>query len=670
MEHFPILRDLVLVYAVSALVVYLFHLLRQSPIIGFLVTGVLVGPSGLGLVSDMETVRLLAEIGVMLLLFSIGLEFSLRKLAQVRRVVLLSGPIQILATIAVVVLALRLAGVDTGLALVVGFLIALSSTAMIVRILLERGEVDSLHGRVCLGILILQDLAVVPMMVLIPHLGASSENWVEILKSVGLAFAILVAIFLVARFLFPRLVRRIVGTRSKELFIIAVLVAFLGIAWISTEAGFSLALGGFLAGFILSTSEYSHQIFSEIRPLRDSLNSLFFVSIGMLVEPAFIVGNLGTVLSVIALVILGKFVITTFAVALAGLPLPVTIITGLTLAQIGEFSFIMLEQAFHVGLIPDDWYQLLITCAVSTMMLTPLMVSLARRLAGNRTLVKLAAQGSRRAAIRELDREEPDVADHVVICGFGVSGRNIALALDASRIRYLVLELNPVTVKEWKGKGLPIHFGDCTDVEILEHAGIRRARVIVLAISDPFALRRAVPLTRSLNPEIVILTRVKRLSEIDELYNLGADEIVPEEFEGSIELLTRILRLFNFPRDSIAAEVRRIRETRYDLFREARRTIPRLRLSEDLEVFTETFTVPEGSPLAGLQIAQSNLRQRSGALVLGIVRDNIPINNPPADHQILPGDSLVLSGTKEQLKAAIGLIRGDTLAVMVESPPA
>lgn len=659
-----------LVYAVSAVVVYLFHLLRQSPIVGFLVTGVLVGPSGLGLVSEVETVRVLAEIGVMLLLFSIGLEFSIRKLAQVRRVVLLSGPVQIIASITLVTLALTLAGVDTGLALVTGFLIALSSTAMIVRILLDRGEVDSLHGRVCLGILILQDLAVVPMMVLIPHLGSSQESWFEILKAVGVAFAILILIFLIARYVFPRVVRRIVAMRSKELFIISVLLAFLGIAWVSSEAGFSLALGGFLAGFILSTSEYSHQIFSEIRPLRDSLNSLFFVSVGMLVDPAFIIANLGSVFSVIGLVILGKFVITTFAAALAGLPIPVTIITGLTLAQIGEFSFIILEQAFHFGLVPDAWYQLLITCAVATMILTPLMVAGGRRLAGSRAIGRLAAQSARQLAIRELDREEPGRADHVVICGFGVSGRNIALALEANEIRYLVLELNPTTVREWKAKGIPIHFGDCTDAEILEHAGIRQARVIVLAVSDPFALRRAAPLARSLNPEIVILTRVKRLSEIDELYNLGANEVVPEEFEGSIELLTRILRLFNFPRDLIASEVRRIREERYDLFRDNKKTIPRLRLSEELDVFTETFAVPNGSPLAGLRIAESNLRRDSGALILGIIRDNVPINNPTADDQILAGDNLVLSGTKQQLKDAIGLIRGDISPATVPSPPA
>lgn len=662
MEHIPFLRDLVLVYAVSAVVVYLFHHLRQSPIIGFLVTGVLVGPSGLGLVSDVETVRLLAEIGVMLLLFSIGLEFSIQKLARVRRIVLISGPIQIGATIGLVTFSLHLGGVRPADAVVVGFLIALSSTAMILKLLLDRGEVDSLHGRVCLGILILQDLAVVPMMVLIPHLGASEEGWVEILASVGVAFAILLLIYVIARYAFPRLVRRIVSTRSKELFIISILLAFLGTAWVSSEAGFSLALGGFLAGFILSTSEYSHQIFSEIRPLRDSLNSLFFVSIGMLVDPSFIVGHVIEVLTVIALIVLGKFVITTLAGVLAGLPIPVTVITALTLAQIGEFSFIILEQASHYDLIRPDSYQLLLTCAVATMMLTPLMIASGRRLAGTRAISWLAAQSARQLAIQELDREEPGAADHVVLCGFGVSGRNIARVLEANQIRFLALELNPATVREWKAKGVPIHFGDCTDSEILEHAGIRQARVIVLAVSDPFALRRAVRLSRTMNPEIVILTRVKRLSEIDELYGLGANEVVPEEFEGSIELLTRILRLFHLPRDLIAAEIRSIRETRYDLFRDTRRTIPRLRLSQDLDVFTETCAVPESSSLAGIRIADSDFRRRSGALILGIIRGNLTINNPPPDQQIRVRDVLVLSGTKDQLKKAIELIRGGTPA--------
>ncbi len=658
MEHFPYLRDLVLVYAVSAVVVYLFHRFQQSPIVGFLVTGVLVGPNGLSLISETETVRQLAEIGVMLLLFSIGLEFSIRKLLEVRRVVLLTGPLQVLATVAVVVAVSRLFDYPLGPAAMLGFFVALSSTAMVVKILLDRGELDSLPGRVCLGILILQDLAVVPMMVLIPHLGTSEQSTVAALQSVGTAFLAIFTIFVAARWGFPRLMRQVVGSRSKELFVIAVLLAFLGIAWLSAEAGFSLALGGFLAGLILSASEYSHQIFSEIRSLRDSLNSLFFVSIGMFVDPGYVLDHLGLLVTTVLLIILGKFVITTGAIVVTGLPGAVGVVSGLSLAQTGEFSFIILEQGSRHGLFPGEWYQLLISAAVTTMILTPGTMLLARRLGATRLAGRFAVQTARLAAIRELDEEEPGIADHVIICGFGVSGRNIARVLASLRIRYTILELNPQTVREWKQRGEPIHFGDCTDSEILEHAGIRSARVIVFAISDPFALRRAVKTARMLNPDLVILTRVKRVVEIDELYDLGANEVVPEEFEGSIELLTRILRLFNFPRDLIAAEIRTIREDRYGVFRDAKPTIPRLRLSENLDVYTETVQVPEDSPLRGLRLSDSDLRRKSGALILGIIRSGRSINNPTGEDIIQAGDHLVLSGTKQQLREALGMIRG------------
>lgn len=658
MEHFPYLRDLVLVYAVSGVVVYLFHRIRQSPIVGFLVTGVLVGPHGLSLISDSETVRQLAEIGVMLLLFSIGLEFSIRKLLEVKKVVLLTGPLQIVATVVTVVVVSQVLQFPLGPAVMLGFFAALSSTAMVVKILLDRGELDSLPGRVCLGILILQDLAVVPIMVLIPHLGSEDQPIGAIIQSVATAFLVIVLMFVAARWVFPRLMRQAVSTRSKELFIITALLAFLGIAWISTELGFSLALGGFLAGLILSASEYSHQIFSDIRSLRDSLNSLFFVSVGMLVDPGYILDHLNFVLGAVLLIIVGKFVITNLAIVTTGLPGAVAVVSGLSLAQTGEFSFIILEESSRYGIFPPNWYQMLISAAVATMILTPGLMVLGRRLGASRLAGRFGSQSARLAAIRELDEEEPGIADHVILCGFGVSGRNIASVLASSGIRYTILELNPETVREWKSRGEPIHFGDCTDTEILLHAGVRTARVIVFAISDPFAMRRAVSSARNLNPELVILTRVKRVVEIDELYDLGANEVVPEEFEGSIELLTRILRLFNFPRDLIAKEIRTIREDRYGVFRDAKPTIPRLRLAEHLDVYTETVQVPEDSPLRGMRLAESDLRQKSGALILGIIRGGNSINNPTGEDHIQVRDLLVLSGTKHQLRDALGMILG------------
>ncbi len=656
-DQFHLLNDLLVAYLASGLIIYIFHRVGQSAIIGFLVTGVLAGPNGFGLVSDPKAVHVLAEIGVMLLLFSIGLEFSPQKLAGLRRIVLVTGPLQILATVSVALLATSLAGMSLVQGIAIGFFAAMSSTAMVVKILLDRGELDSVQGRACLGILIFQDLAVVPMIILIPHLTDRGNTWLSLVLEVSLSFLILGGIFVGARRLFPILMRHIVNVRSKELFVIAVILSFLGTAWLASLSGFSLALGGFLAGLILSASEYSQQIFSEIRPLRDILNSLFFISIGMLVNPEYLLQNLPLLTVVVLLLLSGKALIVTAAGLLTGISAPVAIVAGLSLAQVGEFSFIILEEASRAGLVSSQWYQILISSAVVTLMVTPALVSGSRRLASLRFAQRIDLFSSREKRLSELDEQTSEITDHVIICGFGVSGMNVAKALKTLRIQNLVLDLNPQVVRLGRSRGDTIFFGDCTDSSILEHAGIGSARALVLAISDPYSAKRTVRISRSLNSEILILVRTKRVSEIDELYDAGADEVIPEEFEVSIEMMTRILRSFNFPRDLIAAEVRRIREDRYGVFRESKATVPRLRLSSTLGVFVETVVLPEDSSLAGKQILETQLRERTGALILGIIRGGKPLNNPGADEHLHSGDSLVLSGTKQQLRAAIEFVK-------------
>lgn len=657
MEQFHFLKDLLVAYLASGLVIYLFHRIGQSAIVGFLVTGVLAGPYGLGLVSDTEAVHVLAEIGVMLLLFSIGLEFSPRKLAGLRSIVFFTGPLQILGTISLALLITSAAGLSLALGMVIGFFAAMSSTAMVVKVLMDRGELDSIHGRVCLGILILQDLAVVPMIVLISRFTDRGETWLTLLLEVALAFGLLGGIFFGARRLFPVLMRHVVNVRSKDLFVITIILAFLGTAWLASFSGFSLALGGFLAGLILSTSEYSQQIFSEIRPLRDILNSLFFLSIGMLVDPAYVFENLPLLALVVVLLIIGKTLIVTLSGLITAIPAAVAVVAGLSLAQVGEFSFILLEEASRAGLVSSELYQILISSAVATLVLTPALVSGSRRIASSRFTRRIDRFSRRRRGLSELNEQAQMLSDHVLICGFGVSGMNVAKVLKANRIPYLALELNPQAVKQAREQGEPIFFGDCTDTSILDHAGIGSARAITVAISDPYSAERAVRISRNLNPEILILVRTKRVSEIDSLYDAGANEVIPEEFEASIEMMTRILRSFNFPRDLIAAEVRRIREDRYGIFRDSKATVPRLRLSSKLHVFVETVLVSDDSPIVGQRIVDTQLRSRTGTLILGIIRGGRSLNNPEAEERLVAGDGLVLSGTKKQLKDAIDLIR-------------
>ena len=658
MSESGLLLDLVVVYGVGALVAFLFHKLRQTPLVGFLVTGMLVGPFGLSLVRDAEHVHVLAEIGVMLLLFSLGIEFSVKKLLQVRRVVFGAGPFQVLVTLVATMAVASYAGLPTRLAIFLGFLTAISSTAIVVKGLIEQGEVDSIHGKVSLGILIFQDLCVVPLVLVTPLLAQQASSWPEVMGAMGRALAIILAILLVSRYLSPMVLRAVVLTRNKELFVIASLWMLLVIALGVSAAGFSLALGAFLAGLVLSESEYAHQIFADMRPFRDGLNSLFFISIGMLVDPSFLWAHKGIVLIVIGAVLIGKATINFITVLAWGFPGPVAAMVGLGLAQIGEFSFVLLEAGYQSGLVTQDGYQIAISCAVATMGVTPALVWGSRHLASSSRFLSLSRSLSRKKRFRNLEAAASQLGDHTLICGFGVGGRSIARVLKANKIPYLVLELNALTVQQEKERGEPIYYGDCTDPDILARAGIEGSRVVVLSLSDPFATRQAVRTVRSLNPELVVLTRTHYAAEIDKLFDLGSDEVVADEFETSIELIARVLRLYNFPRNLVAAEIKSIREERYQMFRQQEITVPRFRLTGSLDVFFETYQVPSDSLLRGVSIAASQIRTKTGALVLGIVRESSGVANPGPEEVIRAGDLLFLSGTKPQLHKAEKLLGG------------
>ncbi len=602
-------------------------------------------------------VNTLAILGVMILLFSLGLEFSLKKLMETRVAVFITGPLQMAGTAIPVILLARHLGVSTGTGLIYGILIAVSSTTVLMKMLAERSEVDSLHGRIGLGISIFQDLCTVPMIVAIPLLASGEAVLPAVLTALGKAAVIIAAVVMVARYLFPVLLGGILRTRSKELFLITSVFMFLGTAWVTSIAGISLALGSFLAGLILSESEYGHQIFAEVRPFRDSLNSLFFISVGMLVDPVVIVRNLPAILGMSAALIIGKALITTVAAVASRVPLQVGILTGVALAQIGEFSFIILQASAAVGLVTARAYQTLLTSSLLTMVFTPVLFGVARGLVGRRDWQQTRWPAWAKAT--ETGLAAPAVLeDHVIICGFGVGGRNIARVLKANRIPYTVLDLNAQSVTEARDEGEPVLFGDCSSAHILELAGIRRARVIVFAISDPFAARLAVGVARRMNRELVILTRTKYVADMDALWDTGSTEVIAEEFEAALELVTRILRVYNAPRALVAAEIKSIRDLRFGIFREERATVPRIRLSSDVDVYTETWDVPQGSPWNGTTVADSRLRSDTGVLILGIIRENRTLNNPGPDEQIVSGDRLVLSGTKEQLRKAIQTLTG------------
>jgi CPA2 family monovalent cation:H+ antiporter-2 len=655
MDEAGFLRDLVVVFGCAAAVVYISQRLKQSPIVGFIITGAIIGPYGLSLIHDVESVGTLATVGLMILLFSLGLEFSLKRLMETRVAVLVTGPLQMLITVAIVMPIACLFGASIRTAAVYGILIGLSSTAIFMKMLAEGGAVNSMHGRIGLGISIFQDLCTIPLMIAIPLMASEKALWGAIGTSIAKAVLLIAVVVILARYIFPFILRGILQTRSKELFLMASIFLFLGIAWVSAGVGISLALGSFLAGLVLSESEYGHHIFAEVRPFRDGLNSLFFISLGMLVNPGFIAGKVGLILGITAAIVVGKTIFTTLAVIASRIPLQTALLCALALAQIGEFSFILLQSAAGVGIVGNGPYQIILACSVVSMAIAPVVFGLSRNLImryARNWNPKIVHRPSSEKELSEFDR----LNDHVIICGFGLGGRNIASALKANQIPYVIIDLNEQRVSESRKEGEPVIFGDCTNTHILEIAGIKRSRVIVFVISDPLSTRLAIEAVRQMSRDIVVLTRTKYVADMDVLWDQGSTEVIAEEFEASLELMTRILRVYNAPRSMVAAEIKSIRDQRFGIFRERRTTVPRIRLSNDLDVFTETWQAPANYSWHGTTIVETRLRTETGAMVLGIIRENQTLNNPESSEPIYSGDRIVLSGTKEQLNNAILLL--------------
>jgi CPA2 family monovalent cation:H+ antiporter-2 len=492
------LRDAVAVLAASILVVLVSHRLRIPAVVGFLLTGILIGPSALGLVADTAQVEVFAEIGVVFLLFTIGLEFSLNRLSQVRRAFFLGGSLQSLLTVALgalVFLALPL-GVTLPQAVFFGFLLALSSTAIVLKLYADRRELDAPQGKLVIGILLFQDFLIVPMIVLTPVLaGVVEASALAILGRFLAALALVGAVFAAARYLMPRLLHLLVRTRLREVLVLGSLLICLGMAWLTESLELSLALGAFLAGIVISESEYSHQVVAEVTPFRDVFNSVFFISVGMLLDLPFALAHPLWVSGLTLLVLVAKTAAAGAAVALLGFPVRIVALVALGLAQVGEFSFVLLRVGQRHGLLAPDLYQSFLAASVVSMMLTPLLIALAPRWGE-----WLAARRGRPVA-RATGGEEPaGRRPQVVIVGFGVNGKNLARVLHQAEIPYRVVELSPEGVRQAREAGEPVVFGDATRPEILEHAGVAGALVAVFGISDLAAVRRGIRLARGLNP--------------------------------------------------------------------------------------------------------------------------------------------------------------------------
>jgi len=658
-----ILEELVILLAVSILVIFISHRVRLPSVVGFLLTGILIGPGGFSLVKDTETIAVLAEIGVVMLLFMIGLEFTLERLKRIQRNFWVGGGLQVLLTIAAALVILVVFKVPAKDAVFYGFLISLSSTAVVLKILSDRGETDAPQGRISLGILIFQDLAIVPMVAMVPVLAnVRSASTGAILSRFLLSGAAIVIVFVVARYLMPRALHLVVKTRIREVFLITSLFVCLGMAWLTSALGLSLALGAFLAGVIISESEYSHQVVSDILPFKDVFNSLFFISIGMLLHTGTVWRSRVLIVALVLSILILKALIIILTVRILGYSSRISLLTGLALAQIGEFSFVLASVGRSNGLLPENIFQIFLASSILTILATPILIQVSPLLADR--MERTFNWGSQ--ALEVGKRPARDLQDHVIIAGYGLNGRNLAHVLKEAGISYVILELNPETVKKAVADRVCIIFGDVASRTILKEALIERARSIVFAISDPAATRRGVRLARELNPELFILVRTRYASEIDELYSLGANDVIPEEFETSIEIFTRVLDRYHIPRNIIDAQVRVLRGECYGLLRGTCEAVKPSaeRIADFLSAGTaETFYVTRGSWPAGKTLRGIDLRKKTGATVIAVVRGDDSFASPGAEFTIASGDTLVLVASHGDMNRAFQFLASGESAV-------
>jgi len=561
MEELGLGLDLIIVLAAAIAGGILARQLRLPIILGYLAGGIVVGPYVLGWVHDLETIHTLANIGVILLLFTLGLEFSLSELRQIGKIAILGGIAQILLTAAVGLALGKLLGWETTEAIFFGFLIALSSTMIVLKTLMERGDLDSGHGRVMIGILLVQDLSLVPLMIILPAMGGDNgELWLPLGIATLKALAFIVVMLALGMWGLPWLLRRVAGGRSRELFLLTVVTLCLVAAIGAYFFGLSAAVGAFIAGLLISQSAFARQALADIIPLRDTFAALFFVSLGMLVNPHFVAENIAIIAVVVAVIIVAKFIICSSIPWFFGYSPKTMLFVGLGLIQIGEFSFVLAGMGMEAGIVSQYIYSLTLTSAIITMLLTPFALSFAS------FLYRHLSQGERfgRLAARRPDpgwqSQRWELSGHAVICGHGRVGSSLARVLERRNFSYLVIDLDPQVISELHAREIPCIYGDAGNPEILAHAQLDKARVLICTFPDFIAVELATRNALRINPRLDIVARVHRDVDAELLKGIGVSEIVRPEFEAGLEITRHTLHRFGLSGPEIQLILTGLRE--------------------------------------------------------------------------------------------------------------
>jgi CPA2 family monovalent cation:H+ antiporter-2 len=655
----PILTDIVIILGLSVLIILAFLKFKIPGILGFLLTGMIVGPYGLNLIKASHEVELLSEIGIIFLMFVIGIEFSLKGLSKIKRTVLLGGSLQVGGTIAGVSAACWLLGMSVPTSVFIGFMLSLSSTAIVLKMLQEKGELNAPHGKVSIGLLIFQDIVVVLMILVTPLLAGQSSDPLKALLILCLKMMLITGVvILLARYLVPMLFKWVVRTRSSELFIILVVALCFATAWLTASVGLSLALGAFFAGLIISESDYSHQATANILPFREIFVSFFFVSVGMLLDLKFFIGHFAQIHVLAIAASLIKILVIAFTVILLRYPPRTVILTALGLFQVGEFSLLLSASGNAYGLLTSEVYQYFLAVTLITMGATPFVIMLSSKTADiilRAPLSKPLRNRLERMANKKNEQQkllDALLEDHIVIIGYGINGENVAKAARYAEIPYVICDLDPLIVERAKTDNQPVYFGDATQEHILQHLRVHEARVVVVAISSPQATQNIVKTVRQYSGSVHLIVRTRYVREIDELLMHGADVVIPEEFETSIEIFTQVLNKYLLPRREIENFIYHIREKNYDLLRaNAAETISRRPQSlsiENVEISSLLVSAAEGS-VCGKSLAESKVRNRFGVTVLAIKRGSEFITQLTPETKILIGDVLYVFGHHKQI---------------------
>ena len=661
----PLLKEVVLILGLAVGLSLLLRRFKLPTLLGFLATGAIFGPHGLGLVPQSHEVELLAEVGVIFLLFVIGIEFSLRTLATLGSVVFIGGGAQVLGTIGITALFARLWDIPWPSALFLGFLFALSSTAIVLKLLQEKATVGAPHGRAISAMLIFQDVIVVPMILLTPMLAGKSQDLAgDLFGLAGKMLILLVLVYVMARFVVPRLLDAVVRTRSRELFIASIVSICFATAWLTSSIGLSLALGAFFAGLIISESEHRIQATGNVLPFHEVFISFFFVSIGMLLDIGYLWKHLFAIVLLTLGTVLVKALVASIAALLLRYPLRTALLTGFAIAQVGEFAFILSATGIEYGLLTPDLYQLFLAVSIMTMGLTPFIVNGSERAV--MWLIRSFIPGPVRHRLDALSRVREatraglqDLKGHMVIVGFGLNGKNVAHTASLAGIPHVVVELDQGQATEARSLGHIVVTGDACNEHVLAEAGVTRARVVVVAISDPRATMDVVTHLRELSDAPHLIVRTRHVRDVEELLRRGANDVVPEEFETSIEIFARALRHYLVPENELEDLVNKVRGTHYQALRQMGRpgVTDRLVLhasDQELAALPVRF---RRNQLVGKRLGESDIKGRFGVTVLAVRRGGRVLTHLDHETRIVPDDVLYVLGDPDGVAHLDRLLR-------------